>query len=357
MQETKLKTETGIVIDSVFMQHRPPSNHPESPGRIETLLSKIKQMEIEFQTVPLRKATENELTLVHTLEHIEYIKRRLIKTKDLRHVPLDADTWLSIHSYETALYAAGSSLELGDRAMKKEIQYSMALVRPPGHHALTYRAMGFCLFNNIALLARYLLKNYDIKKVAIVDFDVHHGNGSQQIFYHNNNVLTISMHQYPFWPPQSGWFDQPGEGAGEGFNVNIPMIKFSGDLDYYIAFKEIILPAISQYEPDVILVAAGYDAHKDDFIADINLSSGFFSCIYHMLINLDTRIPIISTLEGGYNFEANAESVAMCLQTLHNKKATVDPMTYINTSNICNPVNNDFLEQTRSFLSNYWNVS
>jgi acetoin utilization deacetylase AcuC-like enzyme len=355
MQEISYKPP-GIVLDKLFTMHAPPGFHPESPSRIESLIKFFEQCQPEVVYYPMEKAERSDLMMVHTEEHISYVESRHKQALKTGRASIDPDTWVSPDSLECVYYSIGSIFNLADALFKKEINSAFAMVRPPGHHALTYKSKGFCLFNNIALLARYILNNYSVKRIAIVDFDVHHGNGTQQVFYHCKEVLTISLHQYPFWPPRSGWYDETGQGKGSGYNINIPLVAGSGDNDYYLAFNEVVLPALNQFEPEFIIFAAGYDAHRADPVGDLNLSSAMYGSLIQMVANLDRSIPLFCHLEGGYDNAAMFESILFSLNALHNKTDAADAAPFSDVSDSIVLVNNDFFNKTKEVISSYWQI-
>ncbi|GAI04383.1 unnamed protein product, partial [marine sediment metagenome] len=216
------------------------------------------------QLVPLtpRAASLEELSTVHSMGFISYIQAFAERGGGW----LDADTVVSPASYDAALYAAGGAIKAVDGVLSGEVESAFALVRPPGHHALRWEAMGFCLFNNIAIAAKHALNSYRLERILIVDFDVHHGNGTQDAFYHDPSVLYFSAHQYPFYPG-SGHFDETGAGPGEGYTVNVPLPAWCGDSEYLRVFEEILAPVARRFSPQLILVSAGYDAHWSDHIS------------------------------------------------------------------------------------------
>jgi acetoin utilization deacetylase AcuC-like enzyme len=231
---------------------------------------------------------------------------------------LDGDTVASPSSYEAALYAAGGLIAAVDAVMSGDVTYSFALVRPPGHHAVRSAAMGFCIFNNIAVAARDAMAKHGIERVMIVDFDVHHGNGTQDAFYGDSNVLYFSTHQYPFYPG-SGAVDETGSGDGEGYTVNVPMPGGCGDAEYVRAFEEVLIPVSERFKPQLILVSAGYDAHWADSIAGMQVSAPGYTKMATMLKKLADELcngRLVFALEGGYSLEALAISVDATINVL-----------------------------------------
>ena len=240
----------------------------------------------------------------------------------------DPDTVASAGSYKAAIHAAGGLLIAVDSVMSKNVESAFALVRPPGHHATCWHAMGFCLFNNVAIAAKYALANYNIERVLIVDFDVHHGNGTQDTFYADKNVLYFSTHQYPFYPG-TGSIDETGIREGEGFNVNIPLIAGWGDSEYQAVFEDILAPIAMRFQPQLILVSAGYDAHWADNISLMKLSVPGFARLVEILKVLAGTLcqgNLVFSLEGGYHHQALSASILASLNILLGNKEINDPL-------------------------------
>ena len=277
--------KTGIVMDWKYMEHDMGSFHVESPKRIEVIYRMIeKDISFPYMTVEPRSATESEIEMVHTSSYIQTIKQTAGKDR----VVLDPDTSTSAHSYEVALLAAGGLLKAAELIVKDEIQNGFAIVRPPGHHAEASRAMGFCLFNNVAIGAEYLLQKHGLKRILIVDWDLHHGNGTHNSFYDRNDVLYFSTHQYPHYPGTGRW-DEVGRGAGEGFTVNVPLSFGVADEGFLHILKEILSPVAEQYKPEFILVSAGFDIYKDDPLGGMLVSGPGFGAMTSVLMDLAHR--------------------------------------------------------------------
>jgi len=225
---------------------------------------------------------------------------------------------MSAGSYQAALYAAGGLIRAVEAVMAGEVSSAFALVRPPGHHATSRQAKGFCLFNNIAIAARYALDKYKLERILIVDFDVHHGNGTQEAFYDNPQVMYISTHQYPFYPG-TGSFEETGSGAAEGTNINIPLPAGCGDAEYLKVFEQIVVPTARRFNPQLILVSAGYDNHWADPLAMMEVSVTGFGQMAEIIKGLADELcggRLALTLEGGYNLDALATSVKATLDVL-----------------------------------------
>jgi len=274
--------------------------------------------------LPPRRASLKELETIHAPEYISHVKSKAESGGGW----LDPDTVMSPKSYEAALYAAGGVLAAVEAVMKGEVDNAFALVRPPGHHAVRDRAMGFCIFNNVAIAARCALGNFNLNRVLIADFDVHHGNGTQDAFYADPNVLYFSTHQYPHYPG-TGWMDETGTGEGEGTTVNFPMAGGWGDEEYLRAFKEVLVPVARRFQPQLILVSAGFDAHWADQLAMMRVSITGFAQMSMILKELAGELcqgHIVYALEGGYNLRVVASSIKATFDVLLGNSEIDDPM-------------------------------
>jgi len=300
--------KVGFVYDDVFLLHDMPPGHPESPDRLIAINNAIKKSQFRDKLIHLkpRKAVREDILSVHTASYVDHI------------TPFtgyyDPDTYVSPRSVEAALYAAGAVIEAVDRCRSGEIERAFCAVRPPGHHAEANRAMGFCIFNNVAVGARHAQK-VGYGRVFIIDFDVHHGNGTQHIFESDDTVFYFSTHQFPHYPGTGSDLER-GKGRGTGFTYNIPMRHGSGDKDYFHAYQDILPGLITNFKPDIVLVSAGYDLHANDPLAGIRVTSDGIKNIVRAIITAKNGIPYIFCLEGGYNLASLAESVAITIQEL-----------------------------------------
>ncbi len=308
---------TGIVRDNRFLDHVMDPGHPESPERLKTIYKMIDESEMKknLQLIQPRPATHDELEMVHSSSYIELVSQTAGKS----YYRLDMDTSTCAKSYETALLAAGGFLELIRAILEGRLDNGFALIRPPGHHAERDRAMGFCLFNNVAIGALYAIKNFSLERILIVDWDVHHGNGTQNSFYEDPMVLYFSTHRYGFFYPGTGASTEVGRGKGLGFNVNVPLSIRAGDPEYGNIFEEILKPIAIEYKPQLILVSAGFDIHYNDPLGGMEVTEKGFARMTQVLMEIARETSggrLAFTLEGGYDVIAQGNSVLAVLKEL-----------------------------------------
>lgn len=305
----------GILYDPIFMLHNPGPDHPESAVRLEAVMEAIDSSRVERIAIKAVPASQEELLLVHDKQYVDYILALEIRDS----MQLDLDTAISEHSKEAALKAAGGVIESVRWILDERIKRAFCAVRPPGHHAESDRSMGFCIFNNVALGAAYAISQ-GVDRVAVIDWDLHHGNGTQNAFYISDKVLYISTHQAPYYPG-TGYENERGSGAGIGYNFNIPMPSGSSDADFRGAFDEIIIPELRNFIPEIIFISAGFDAHRDDPLGGLRLTTEFFGEMTRMLVDVandHSNGRMISVLEGGYSPKALKECVALHIKELSN---------------------------------------
>ncbi len=303
-----MKNRVAFLYHDIFLKHNTPWGHPENKDRLISVLNELKNSSLWEKLIHIAppKADYNNIAPVHTERYIDRIKK-------FKEGHLDPDTYVSKDSVEAALHAAGAVIEAIERCKSGEINRAFCAVRPPGHHAEADRGMGFCIFNNIAVGARYAQK-VGYKKVFIIDFDVHHGNGTQHIFEEDDSVFFFSTHQYPHYPG-TGLDNERGKGRGEGYTYNVLMRAGSGDKDYFSIYSGILPEIIKGFEPDIILVSAGYDIRAEDPLASIRISGEGIRGIVSSILS-STDKPVIFTLEGGYDLDALAESVKITIEEM-----------------------------------------
>jgi acetoin utilization deacetylase AcuC-like enzyme len=302
---------TGLVYDEVFLRHRAPYEHPEHPGRLAAIWNRLEEdgLARRCRLIAARGATREELVQVHTPEHV----RRVEATANRDFVQLDPDTYTSRDSAEAARRAAGGLVDLTREVLSASLANGFALVRPPGHHAEADRAMGFCLFNNVAIAAQSARRS-GVQRVLIVDWDVHHGNGTQASFEEDPDVLYFSAHQFPFYPG-TGAIAEVGRGAAAGRTVNVAWPAGMGDAEYLAAFDRVLLPIARAFEPELVLVSCGFDAAAGDLLGGMRLSGNGYAAMTRRVASL-AQGRVVLALEGGYNFDAIAGAAAACTRVL-----------------------------------------
>jgi len=305
--------KTVIFFDPVFLRHQPGSGHPESPKRLEHIMDMLEKVPLAgIEMRQPRAATPDEISYVHTDAH-----RRRLEQLSGASAQLDPDTAVSPDSYAAALHAAGAAVEAVSEVWEGRAKNAFALVRPPGHHAEPSTAMGFCLFNNVAIGAEAALRK-GAERVLILDWDVHHGNGTQDFFYARRDVLYQSLHQYPFYPG-TGAAGERGTGIGEGFTVNCPLPAGQADADYGAVFNDLLLPIGRSFSPNLVLVSAGFDPHEADPLAEMRVTERGFAAMCTAVRRLAEECcggKLVLLLEGGYHLNALARSVHGCLEIL-----------------------------------------
>ncbi len=303
---------TGLLFDERFLLHRTGPDHPEAPERLGAVYSglKVSGLLSGLRIIGAKEADLKWIEAVHDVDHIRRIQEACIRgVTEFDH----PDNQICECTYDTAVLAVGGVLEMARLVMEGELDNGFCAVRPPGHHAERDKAMGFCYFNNVAVAARYLQMQWNVKRIGIVDFDVHHGNGTQHIFERDPTVFFYSIHEHPtFCYPGTGREFERGLGEGMGFTLNSPMLPGQGDKEYKTSLERDLFPAFAKFQPEVILVSAGFDAHADDDMADMNLSTECFSWIMREVVKMaDTYSNgrLVSILEGGYSLERLPELI------------------------------------------------
>ncbi len=311
--------QTGFIYDPVFLDHRPTQHHPENPNRLQAILNGLDASNLRpsLPTWPIPQLATDWLSKTHTPEHI----RRMMDTKNRSCDFLDADTYVNNRSYDVALRAVDGVLSAVDAVMEGSVSNVFCAVRPPGHHAESDRAMGFCLFNNVAVGTKYGLERHGLRKIAIIDWDVHHGNGTQEIFYADASVLYFSIHQSPLYPG-TGSAAETGVGPGLGLTLNVPMPAGADDNDYVRVFEQSLADAVQDFKPELIMISAGFDAHTKDPLASMKLTSEGFGRLTKLVMQMADAFAngrIVSVLEGGYHPEALSDSVVSHVSALLGK--------------------------------------
>ncbi len=304
-----------ILYDEYFLLHQPDFFHAENPSRLKAILDYIGENELPGKPdyISPVKASKEQITAVHSEALYDYVKSSVENGKRM----LDPDTYINKYSFDAALLAAGSLINASDLVLSGDYKNAFCAVRPPGHHATRSRSMGFCLFNNIAVGVQHAIADHKKNRIAIVDWDVHHGNGTQDIFYETDKVLFISLHQHPLYPGTGLQFET-GSGAGKGFTLNFPLPPGTPGRIYIKLFEEEITARLNEYDPEMLFISAGFDAHREDPLAGMNLTTQDYGVITQILKTFadQKNIPVISALEGGYNLSALSQSVYEHLQIL-----------------------------------------
>lgn len=309
--------KTGLVYHSAYLDHDMGAGHPESPNRLRAIMQRLEQTGTlkQLARIEARRAEEEWITKIHTRKYLESLAEHAPTNG---RVSLDPDTAMSPGSLTAAYLAAGGALAAVDAIMSRQVDHVFCAVRPPGHHAEAGRAMGFCLVNNVAIAARYVQKKHDLTRVLIVDWDVHHGNGTQHSFEDDPSVLFFSTHQFPHYPG-TGRESERGRGAGEGFTINVPMEAGEGDEEYRAVFQKSLVPAAEAFKPEFVIISAGFDAHKDDPLASMRLTEEGYADLTGIVVDIAKRSAggrVLSSLEGGYHLTALAASVDHHIQAL-----------------------------------------
>ena len=314
-----VQSRTGILLDDRYQQHRTGPSHPERPDRLRALSAKIDEQGLlpTLRRIEPMPADTDRIESVHSPKYVERVRQACEAGAPFVDAP---DSAICPASYDIARLAVGGLLAAVDGVMRGELANAFCAVRPPGHHAERALSMGFCLFNNVAIAAKHLQRQWGLSRVLILDWDVHHGNGTQHTFEDDPSVFFCSMHQHPaYLYPGTGYATERGTGPGEGTTLNLPMMPGAGDADYRKAFEESFAPAAEAFKPEFILVSAGFDAHRRDPLAQIELSDDAFAWLTAETLALANRVcngRLVSTLEGGYDLDALATCAAAHVQIL-----------------------------------------
>jgi acetoin utilization deacetylase AcuC-like enzyme len=317
-------SRTGLVFNPVFQEHDT-GEHPENMRRLSSIIGLLHEKGIDRKTrlIAPRAASIQEVCRVHKPDYVRHIEHLACHGGDW----LDPDTYVSRGSYQAAIYASGAVLSGIEKVNEGLLENAFALVRPPGHHASAERAMGFCLFNNVAVGAAHLVEILGLARVAIIDFDVHHGNGTQAVFNSDRRVMYCSVHQSPLYPG-TGFLEDTGTGMAAGSKINIPLPPGSGDIDYEEAFNLVVIPSVRRFSPQFILVSAGFDAHNEDGLASMQVSVKGYAKMASSILQLARDCcggKLVLTLEGGYNLKALSYSVMAVIRVLLGEPDVEDP--------------------------------
>jgi len=319
----------GIVNSDIFKRHNT-GTHPENINRLEAINSALSKIDRNLLLdIKIEKINLDDLYKTHSKEYVSFVES-FCNNYEGR---IDEDTVVSHESYNVSLYACGSVLNALNMIMNNEINKAFCFIRPPGHHALPNKVMGFCLFNNLAVAVNKAIEKYKLERIAVLDFDVHHGNGTESIFYNSSNVLTISWHQYPFWP-FSGNYDDIGIDNGKGYNINIPIPKDFSDYIYLETFENVVLPVLKKYKPQIIFVAAGYDAHYKDPLGGLNATDELYKYLANIINKVSDELcsgRLLLTLEGGYNLEALHNGIYNTILNLIGEKLDKENIIKVNS--------------------------
>jgi acetoin utilization deacetylase AcuC-like enzyme len=341
--------KTAIVTGRSYLKHFAGRSHPERPERIAAMIEMVEGLRRDnLQILAPREATRDEIALCHRPEYIDVVER----TSHLDRFDFDPDTHTSRDSYATALLAAGGVLTATEAVFDGAAENAFALVRPPGHHALTNRAMGFCFFNNVAIAAESLIRKKGLERVMVIDWDLHHGNGTQDAFYDSPEVLYASTHQFPHYPG-TGSLLEVGAGEGLGYTVNAPLPAEFGDAEYLRVFDEVIMPIGRAFKPQFIMVSAGFDCHWRDPLGEMQVTEEGFRQMMRRIMRLAAECcegKIVAALEGGYNLEAIANSGAVVIDEMGREvDDRIEPETQ---GERVAPI----IERMRKGVGQYWNL-
>ncbi|MCX5850446.1 MAG: histone deacetylase [Deltaproteobacteria bacterium] len=347
--------KAGIVKDWRYLNHDPGSFHPETPTRLKAIYELLEAPNVAdaFELIEPREATLEEIALVHSKSYIQLVAG----TAGKRHISLDCDTVTSAESYDVAKLAVGGLLNAVDLVVDRDVANAFAIVRPPGHHAEEDGAAGFCIFNNVAIAALYAIKKYRFKRVLIVDWDLHHGNGTQHSFYNDPRVLYFSTHQYPFYPG-SGSIHEIGMGPGLGYTINVPLGGGPGDAEFLRIYRKILDPVARAYKPDLVLLSAGFDIYMKDPMGGMNVTTRGFAQLARVLLDIADECSkgrFAVTLEGGYHIDGQAQSVKAVLREM-NDDTHASPETLEAVEQDADPAIDRVIRQVTEQIEPLWKI-
>lgn len=310
-----MSQNTAFVYHPDYLNHDTGYGHPERPDRLRASLAALQNSNVwdQLHHIDPQPATVEQIAYAHNPGYSEHIRQACESE-----IPLTYDTPVGFESYDIALLSTGGVLCAAEAVATKKVKNAFAMVRPPGHHATPGQSMGFCLFNNIAVTARYLQREHGVGKVAIVDWDVHHGNGTQDIFYEDASVFFFSIHQSPLYPGTGSRYEQ-GSGKARGTTLNVPIPRDTGDDEYIRIFEDVLIPALQDFSPEFILISAGFDAHYLDPLSQVDLTANGFAELTNLVLKVAEEVAsgnVVSALEGGYSLEGLSESVVAHVERL-----------------------------------------
>lgn len=346
-------TGTLFLSHPDYTKHLTGPGHPERPDRIPAIVQAVERSTLvdSLERITPDSATVEELAIVHTREYIQQVREIAAHGGGA----LDPDTVASPASYEIARLSAGGALGATRAVVEGRARTAFAAIRPPGHHALTDRAMGFCLFNNVAVAAADATRRVGLARVCILDWDVHHGNGTQAIFYRDGRVLYISLHQEN-WYPGTGAIEETGDGEGAGFTINIPLPAGTGDSGYRTVFEEVVIPVLQASAPQLVLISAGFDSHVDDPLGGMLLTASGFRALAEMVVQTRAdRAGIVGVLEGGYHLSHLATSVLATLGAFIGSLVALDEAPS-NPEETSYPMIRSRIRQARHIIRSHWNI-
>ena len=308
--------KTGVVKEARFMDHHMGAHHPESPQRLMVIYDMLEEsdMQGQFIEIPVKSAEKDDILLIHSSDYVD----KIASTSGQEYIYLDPDTQTSSGSYDASLLAVGGLCEAITMVRSGELDNAFALVRPPGHHAERTRAMGFCLFNNVAIGARFAQEKLGLGRILVVDWDLHHGNGTQHSFEDDPSILYFSTHQYPYYPG-TGNHNETGIGKGEGFTINVPLSTGYGDGEFIGIFERILRPVTVEFDPDLILVSAGFDIYDGDPLGGMDVTPKGFGLLTRSIMEMANACcggKVVLTLEGGYSLQGLKDSVKEVLKEM-----------------------------------------
>ncbi len=350
-----MSNRTGVVVDERYLRHGEGYYHPESPRRLEAVYAMLEKPDMagKYVAIPPRYATHEEIGLVHSQFYIGVVAG----TAGKKYFSLDADTQTSPESYDTAKLAVGGVLNAVDAVMTGAVDNAFAFVRPPGHHAAKERGAGFCLFNNVAIAARYALARYGLQRILIADWDLHHGDGTQETFYRDQRVLYFSTHQYPAYPG-SGTITETGQGAGEGYTVNVPLKARTDDALHVKAFRGVLQPVAMKFRPELILLSAGFDSYFQDPLGDMRVTPKGYVYMTRIIMDIAGACcgrRLVAVLEGGYNIDGLTESVRAVLREMRGETHAAEDDLY-RMEYEADQGKDQILRRVADQLNPYWQV-